>query len=221
MQLPTITADHSIIPATQSYISLSKKEMRGNLRSMAQASGISPQMMPKSTQHTLITWIPESREGKREATNLNKITQNYSVLIAPDSLNSEILGNYMSLIVVGHKGEFTEEPYKSLVQLVKNSQCKWVVLANCESGIAEYRGTLQNNELWPLAQKLANELNIKVSGTTRMLTFDEVGKGYAFALTLNEILIRSNPLNNNGPSLWKDFQRQSGIEEITDGLERL
>jgi hypothetical protein len=175
--------------------------------------------MPKSTQHALITWIPNSKDGEREARNLNGVFRNYSVLQRPDKLTAETLSDYLSLIVVGHRGEFSSSILDSLSALLRPSHCHWLVLAMCSSAEAAYQGPLQDNELWTPAQRLSNELRIRVSGTKRALLFDEVGKGYAFALAIGEILIRSDPPNS--PELWKDCEPQSEIDEITDGLSRL
>jgi hypothetical protein len=176
--------------------------------------------MPKHTQHALITWIPNSVDGKREATRLHGLHRNYSVLMAPGSIGKSDPGDYMSTIVVGHREELIEfRIFQSLVDLLSGSGCTWLVLAACHGGETKKFGPLGDNELISPAQALSNRLRIKVSGTTRALTFDEVGKGYAFALTLKEILIRSNPVYDN--TLWKDHDPQSDLEAITKALEKL
>ncbi|WP_295973024.1 hypothetical protein [uncultured Xanthomonas sp.] len=177
--------------------------------------------MPGKTIHTLITWIPDSaNDGEREAKRLNARFSAYSNVIDGRKLTSSALDGYMSLIVVGHRSELLKSGVLgSLTTLVRGSQCPWVVLANCASGTATQQGTLGDNELWEPAQKLANDLKIRVSGTTRALTFDEVGQGTAFALARGEVLIRSNPPGTSG--LWKDFHPQDGIEQITQGLRNL
>lgn len=175
--------------------------------------------MPKDTQHALITWIPQSTDGKREAINLNNLYRDYSVLIDLNKLTTSEVSKYMSLIVVGHHSEFLNETLENLVKVVQGSDCTWIVLAMCDSGTTKYYGTLENNELWSKAQKLSNRLKIKVSGTMRPLTFDEVGKGLAFALTLTEILIRSNPAMDS--QLWKDFEPQNDVDEIIEGFKNI
>lgn len=174
--------------------------------------------MPKHTQHAIITWVPNSDDGQREAKNLNKLYKNYSVICEPGKLTSDMLSNYLSFIVVGHRGEFSTALYDQLATLIKGSHCNWLVLANCNSGEVYFEAPLGNNELNAPAQKMANECKIKVSGTSGLLTFDEVGKGYAFALAIGEVLIRSNPY---GRDLWIDFEPQSEIEEITEMLGRM
>jgi len=175
--------------------------------------------MPKPTQHAVITWIPNSGDGMREARRLNARFRNYSVLRAPDKLTTSELSEYMSLIVVGHRGEFGDATQQSLANLLHGSDCHWVVLANCSSGVATSVGALGDNELWSPAQRLANALRIKVSGTARALTFDEVGLGLAFALTLGEVLIRSNP--PSAAHLWRDYEAQSEVDEVAEGISHL
>ncbi|WP_293938141.1 hypothetical protein [Iodobacter sp.] len=176
--------------------------------------------MPKSTQHALITWIPGSEDGRREARNLNRKFNNYSVLKAPDKLRPGEGSEYMSLIVVGHRGEFKKDLFSSLVTYLSIARVSWVVLAMCNSSQKNYFGVLsEHNEQHSPAQELANKLNIKVSGTKRDLLFHEVGQGQAFALTLGEILIRSNP--NSGEDLWFDCEKQSDIDELTEALSSL
>lgn len=174
--------------------------------------------MPKHTQHAIITWVPNSKDGQREATKLNTIYKDYSFLLEPSKLTSDMLSNFMSFIVVGHRGEFNDDLYSQLKSLIKDSHCNWLVLANCHSAEARYEGPLGDNELLSPAQSIANDCKIKVSGTTRLLTFDEVGKGYAFALVIGEVLIRSNPY---GKELWIDLEPQSDIEELTEMMGRL
>jgi len=177
--------------------------------------------MPKHTQNALITWIPNSSDGMREAKKLNKLFDKYSVIKDPGKLSKADLGNYMSVIIIGHRGEFTANHnyyLESLAALATGSGCGWIVLANCSSAVAAKSRTLEVNELWAPGQKLANRLKIKVSATKRDLGFDEVGKGLAFALTLGEVLTRSNP---PGSELWHDFGPQTALEEITEGLSNI
>lgn len=176
--------------------------------------------MPIHTQTALITWIPSSIDGMREAKKLHKSFERYSVIKDPGKLTKGDLGKYLSVIIVGHRGEFTANDNKyleSLYALAIGSNCNWIVLANCESGIAARGRPLEVNELWSPGQRLANALKIKVSGTKRPLTFDEVGKGLAFAV-VGGILIRSNPL---GSDLWNDFGPQSEMEQVIEGLSNL
>lgn len=176
--------------------------------------------MPNHEQHTLITWIPGSADGRREARRLHDRFRRYSAIRMPERLTRAEIGDYMLLIVVGHREEFAiGDVQESLVRLLDGSGCHWVVLANCSSGLAAYLGPLEHNELWSPAQRLANRLKIKVSGTSRALTFDEVGMGYAFALAVGEVLIRSNPIG--APGLWRDYEPQEPIDEITEGIGRL
>ena len=172
-----------------------------------------------NTKYALITWIPFSNDGSREARKLNALYQNYSDIISLDMLTTSKLSDYLSLIVVGHRGEFSHNYYESLMKIVRGSQCTWVVLANCNSGKAKHSGPLGDNELISPAQKLSNSLGIEVSGTVRQLTFDEVGEGLAFALAVGEILIRSNPPGNF--QLWRDYVPQSDIEEATEMFSKL
>lgn len=176
--------------------------------------------MPRSTQHALITWIPGSEDGRREARNLNRKFQNNSVLKAPDKLAPGEASKYMSIIVVGHRGEFGSDLFASLVTYLSLSRVGWVVLAMCNSSSKKYFGPLsEHNEQHSPAQALANKLGVKVSGTKRDLLFHEVGQGLAFALTLGEILIRSNP--NSGEDLWFDCEKQNAVEELTDAFASL
>lgn len=177
--------------------------------------------MPLSTQHSLITWVPNSIDGKREAKKLNNRFHMYSVIKAPESLNKMDVDCHSCMIVVGHRGEFTannNQLFNSLNHLVSMSSCRWIILANCDSGVNYRSGTLTNNELWSPAQRLANMSKKLVSGTKRPLTFDEVGKGLAFALVNKEMLIRSNP---KGSDLWVDFSPISDVDLITEGLMNL
>ena len=176
--------------------------------------------MPTHTQHTLITWVPGSGDGMREARRLHARFRNYSVLKAPDRLSGSFMDDFMSVIVVVHRSEMTrKDVIESALRLFSQTQCSWIVLAICSGGQASRSGSLGSNELWSPAQYLANRLNKKVSSTTRTLTFDEVGQGLAFALTLGEVLIRSN--YSGGGNLWVDYTRQSGLDEITEGLSNL
>lgn len=170
--------------------------------------------MPTHRQHALITWIPESVDGQREARRLHARYRDYSVLRTPTKLAG---ADYMSVIVVGHRSEFTTQMQEAFVQLLQGST--WVVLALCDSGLAKFKGTLGDNEFWSPAQKLANRMRIRVSSTIRPLTFDEVGMGHAFTLSLGEILIRINPPSSH--ALWRDCEPQSGVDELSEGISRL
>lgn len=176
--------------------------------------------MPRHTTHSLITWVPGSEDGRREARRLQRLFSAYSDIRAPGKISPGELGYYMNLIVVGHRSEISQQlMVESLVRLVGGSGCPWLILANCHSGVAHREGTLGNNELLDPAQALANRLRIRVSGTGRVLTFDEVGRGTAFALALGEILIRSNP--PGGGELWRDFEPQSGLDQLTTMFQNL
>lgn len=169
--------------------------------------------MPTHCQHTLITWVPQSIDGKREATRLHQRYRKYSVLRKPENLGSA--SDFMSLIVVGHRQELMQpDVFQSLISHLTTYRASWVVLAACDSGTKEYLGTLQNNDWLSPAQRVANELDVKVSGTTRPLLFVEVGESYAFALVLGEILLRKNPHYDD--TLWKDYVKQESVEELTE-----
>ncbi|AXE34811.1 hypothetical protein [Chromobacterium phragmitis] len=173
--------------------------------------------MPKPL--TLLTWVPQSGDGEREARKLHGIASDYCTLEQPGKLTTDQLSRHAVLIIVGHRQEFTSSLYESLKGLLSHASCGWLTLAMCSSAVAEYHGPLRDNELWSPAQRLANELRIKVSGTRRELGFDEVGRGYAFALAGGEILMRSDPLDS--PGLWQDCVEQDDVEMITEGLANL
>lgn len=176
--------------------------------------------MPKHNQHALITWIPDSQDGYREACRLYSLHRENTVMKPPTKLVAGELGDYMSTIVVGHREELLRpQIFQSLIQLLAGSGCTWLVLAACHSGEKKYFGPLGDNELMAPAQYLANRLKIKVSGTTRPLLFEEVGQGRAFAITLGEVLIRSNPNYDN--TLWKDYMPQNNVDELTGMFKSL
>lgn len=176
--------------------------------------------MPISTRHALITWIPGSEDGRREAKNLNKKFNLHSAIKAPERLEAGEAENYMVLIVVGHREEFTKYLFDSLVTYLSLSRASWVVLAMCNSARKKYFGTLcDGNEQHSPAQLLANRLNIKVTGTNRDLLFHEVGQGHAFTLALGEVLIPTNTLIED--KLWHVCTKQDEIEELTDAFASL
>ncbi|SEN42406.1 hypothetical protein SAMN02800694_3446 [Luteibacter sp. UNCMF331Sha3.1] len=174
------------------------------------------------TQHTAIAWIKGSTDGEREARNLAKLYPKNAKLVGDTSaLTEDHFRAYASVIVVGHRSELKSQKIVDSVLNPRAARSKcWIVLACCETAKAEgTKGTLEDRELWDPADKLAHDLKLRVSGTTRDLTFDEVGKGYAFALALGEWLIRSNP--SDRPGLWKDIDPGDDVDFITRGLQNL
>jgi len=174
------------------------------------------------TEHTAIAWIKGSTDGEREARSLSKLYSKNAKLIGDTSaLTADHFTKYASVIVVGHRSELRDQRIIDdvLKPRAKASKC-WIVLACCETAKVETsKDTLGDNELWTPAEKLAQELGLRVSGTTKELTFDEVGKGLAFALALGEWLIRSNP--STRPGLWKDIDPVDDVDFITKGLQNL
>lgn len=176
--------------------------------------------MPASSKHTLLTWIPDSADGEREVRKLHARYAGYATLINAASITSADLNQHSLFVVVGHRSEIVQTPtFRSLEVLVKNSQCQWVVLANCSTGVATNYGTFGENELSSPGQILANRLRIRVTGTSRPLTFDEVGMGLAFGLAHGELLIRVDP--PQGPGLWIDFEPQDAVSEIDEAIRNL
>lgn len=173
--------------------------------------------MPSQTVHTVITWIPGSTDGIREAKRLHTRFKDNSQLCDPSKLTQETLSRHMYLIVVGHRSELSESGKSQLAQLFSGINGPVLVLALCESAQARYQGPLRDNELSSPAQQLANRLKVEVKGTSRPLTFDEVGQGHAFALALGEVLIP----NNVTSSLWVSCRAQTGLEEITSQISNL
>ncbi|MCX2778862.1 hypothetical protein [Microbulbifer thermotolerans] len=184
--------------------------------------------MPSSTQNVLITWIPNSIDGAREATKLYRLYKNYAELRPPERLGD--MGEFMSVILVGHRSELLcDYIIQSMLKVFSGKQnlsrtgacgCNWLVLAICEGGVGKYHGALSdNNEILSPARRLADLLKIKVSSTVRPLLFDEVGQGKAFTLACGGLLIRSNPDHN---PLWYDFEpNKISIDELANQFSRL
>jgi hypothetical protein len=176
--------------------------------------------MPASTKHTLLTWIPDSADGEREVRKLHARYAGYSTLVNSAQVTAADLDKHSLFVVVGHRSEITQtNTFHSLAELVRQSTCQWVVLANCSTGVATRQETLGDNELSSPGQILANRLRIRVSGTSRPLTFDEVGMGLAFTLVHGEFLIRANP--PDGSKLWIDFEPQDAVMEIDEAIRNL
>jgi hypothetical protein len=178
-----------------------------------------------ATRHALITWIPNSVDGKREAQRLHKLYSSYATIEQPERLTR--LHDYTSLIVVGHRSEFQQQGVRSsLRQLFGDEQsvahgCGWLVLAICRGAVGNYHGALaEGNECLAPARAFAEWAKIKVSGTMRELTFDEVGRGTAFTLVHGELLIRADPPGS--PGLWRDFEPgAASVDELAEGISRL
>lgn len=175
-------------------------------------------MRPRSA-HTLISWLPGSKDGMYCANSLHKMFRANSVMKKPEHLSKQELSRYQCFIIVGHRSELcSNSTFFSLTNLLINSGCNWVVLANCDSGISNRRNTLEEHELLSPARQLSQRCNIKVSGTKRPLLFTEVSEGTAFTLANFEFLIRVNP---PGSDLWVDFEKCNEIDLITEGISNL
>lgn len=153
--------------------------------------------MPTHTQHALITWAPDSKEGAREASKLNGLFASFSVRQHFSNISGYSLGSYMSLVIVGRIQDFSKTFIQQILDLLKNVDWAWVVLAICDPD------SKKSFEIRELAHYLAKKRQIKVSGTSRALTSDELGGGRAFALTLGEVLIRTN--YEGSGKLWEDY----------------
>ncbi|MDD1829575.1 hypothetical protein LRP52_46340 [Photobacterium sp. ZSDE20] len=175
-------------------------------------------MKPRS-DYTLISWLPGSDDGMRCAKSLHKKFKLNSAIKKPEYLTKHELSYYSCFIIVGHRSELcSANTFFSLTNLLINSGCTWVVLANCDSGISNRRKALEQHELLSPARQLSQRCNIKVSGTKRPLLFTEVSEGTAFTLANFEFLIRANP---PGSDLWVDFEKCSEIDLITEGISNL
>lgn len=171
---------------------------------------------------TLITWPSGSTDGEREAKRLQALYSTVSTWVDGSGLGGvPATAGFSLLIVVGHREEI--EPtatLKGLGDCVKHLGIKLVVMANCNSGQTKSGGTLSDfNELWGPAQRVANYTGAEVAATTRVLLFDEVGKGYAFQGHDTHGITVKNP--DTGAALWKVFTKQSDIDEITEGVKNL
>jgi hypothetical protein len=169
---------------------------------------------------TLITWPPGSVDGKREAERLHAIYPAASKAVDGAVLGNETSKDFSLLVVVGHRSEIKAvETLKSLATCINSLGIRYVALANCESAVAKTGGTLSDtNELWAPAQRLANDTGAAVLGTTRDLSFDEVGQGKAFGGTQDRGF---TPINPTGETLWKEFRKQEPVDEITEGVSHL
>jgi hypothetical protein len=106
-------------------------------------------------------------------------------------------------------------------------------LAACSLAPPKYTGPLQDTNFLSPAQKSANNLNVKVTACTRALTFDEVGKGTAFARVASAMILV--PSNYDAKvsfgtfvtdvtikmKLWQEFRKQSDLEAVIDGISNL
>jgi len=169
---------------------------------------------------TLITWPPGSVDGKREAERLHALYPAVSKAVDGSVLGGETSKDFSLLVVVGHRDEIKPvDILKSLAQCINSLGIRYVAMANCESAVAKTDGTLSDtNELWAPAQRVANATGAAVLATTRDLLFDEVGQGTAF---MGHADRAPTPINPSGETLWKEFRRQEGVEEITDGISHL
>lgn len=168
---------------------------------------------------TLITWPNGSTDGEREAKALQALYPTVSHWVDGSALGTVSGTDYRMLIVVGHREEIEAQPVlKALAECIKALGATHVVMANCNSGQTKTGGTLSDfNELWSPAQRVANATGAAVAATTRVLLFTEVGKGTAFGQGDDGI----TPINPDGETLWKEFRKQSDIDEITEGMSNL
>lgn len=169
----------------------------------------------------LITWPPGSTDGEREGKNLRELYKTTSEWVQGANLGDVTAREFSILIVVGHREEIEATGVlKSLAACVTKLGIKWVVMANCNSGMVRSGGSALSdfNELWAPAQRLANDTGAKVAATKRVLTFDEVGKSQAFKSSVAHGI---EPANPSGSDLWAEFSKQDPVDEITDGLSRV
>lgn len=161
--------------------------------------------MPSSTQHALITWLPGSKIGLREAIRLNSIFPKFSVKKVMSSISVYDIDSYMCTLVIGLENEFNLSFDEWVNKLKQKTKWMWLVLVVIDPlniGSGQTKSIIYT-------KYLAKKYSIKVSGTTRSLSTNEVGNGKAFALTLGEILIRSD--YEGSGALWEDYEGEKKV----------
>lgn len=166
---------------------------------------------------TIITWVgSKGGDAQREATRLAALHPSHATLVPAAKVRHKSAFN---VIIVSHRSDLTPDVLRSAADGLAGV-CSWIILAACESSTLKYFGTLSDkNDLLSPAQFLANRMKIKVTGTTRPLTFDEVGKSLAFARSgLINMLVATN-YGTEQP--WQEIGAQSDVEELTTMLGQL
>jgi hypothetical protein len=168
----------------------------------------------------LITWPIGSADGAREAKRLQALHSTASDCVDGGDLGKVTPKAYATLIVVGHRSEIaTLTVLENLAVCVSKLGVAYLVLANCSSGTAKTEGALSDfNELWSPAQRLANATGVPVAATTRVLTFDEVGKGTKFGVHRDWGVV---PADEKNGTLWTVFTKQKPIDELISGIQGL
>lgn len=138
-------------------------------------------------------------DGKREGRRLANCFPNSARYVEPKSLISILKSKTpLFVVLVSHDTTGGSQYYAMLEALspLKGS-LPIFVLAMCSSGVTPiFAG-------YTLAQRVAAGLRVEVRATSRFLTFDEVGKGIAFAKSgLADFILPSNDALKGTDGLW-------------------
>ena len=168
-----------------------------------------------ASEATVITGIDD--DGKREGKRLAQRFPNAARYVLPSQFASTITSKGPLFAVMVSHIENGWSAQQAIVEGLKplSGQLPILVLAMCSSAGTESPVTGES-----LASHLATLLRTEVRATTRFLTFDEVGCGYAFAQSGLASFILPN---NYKDGLWKTVSPavQNSVSELTITLDGL